>query len=142
MDDKTLLEIARNKRDKWVCANCGRIHTDNIFYCQCGDTEKIPYATELNIGLNDHTFATFWNTGKITTALVQQAIAAYRDRFHAAPSVLVAGAHRADQARDVATACGLILMTSGGLLAGEFWLGGSEQSQPQPNATPTQLTLL
>ena len=48
MDDKTLLEIARKKRNKWVCANCGRIHTDNIFYCQCGDTEKIPYATELD----------------------------------------------------------------------------------------------
>ena len=87
--------------------------------------------------MNDHTYATFWNTGQITTALVQQAIAAYRDRFHAAPSTLVAGAHRADQARAVATACGLTLTTNGGLLAGEFWLGGSVE---QPEAT--QLTLL
>jgi len=44
-----LLKIVRNKRVKWVCANCGRTHPDNIFYCQCGDTEKIELAKELDL---------------------------------------------------------------------------------------------
>lgn len=88
--------------------------------------------------MNDKTFATFWNTGKITTTLVQQAIDTYRAKFNAAPSVMVAGAHREAQARAAATACGLdVTIRKGGLLAGEFWLGGGVET-PQP----TQLTLL
>lgn len=73
--------------------------------------------------MSNKTYATFWNEGKITTDLVQRAIAAYRSKFSQPPAVIVAGAHREDEAKDAATACGLAMQTSRGLLAGEFWLG-------------------
>lgn len=89
-------------------------------------------------GLEPGVFATFWNQGKITPAMVQQAIETYRTVFGVAPAVLVAGAQREAQARDAATACGLnVTIRRGGLLAGEFWLGGGVEEDRQP----TQLTL-
>ncbi len=25
----------------WICGNCGRYHPASLFYCWCGDTEKV-----------------------------------------------------------------------------------------------------
>ena len=82
-----------------------------------------------------NTYAVYWNLGAITPDLVQQAIATYRHKFSQSPAVIIAGAHRAAEAQAVGAACGLDVQLSGGLLAGEFWLGGGERQPPQ------QLTL-
>jgi len=84
------------------------------------------------------TYAVFWDFGKITRMRVSMAIDAYTTYFGARPTQMVAPAHRENEARAVAAGCGLALeIRRGGLLAGEFWLGGNGAA-PEPE----QLSLL
>lgn len=71
-------------------------------------------------------YGVFFDMGAITPERVKRARQRFATQFGIAATVLVAGKQREGEARAAAQEQGLAVEARGGIIGGEFWLGGED----------------